>query len=157
MRNETVLSLINDLTETLSTVAAEFNDRVSRAGRPDASNEEPSQTALTRYANSLLTERRIRRHFLPAELFQEPAWDMLLALFAAREERLPMNVKTLVSFSDAPATTSQRWIDHLHKLNLINRVADPVDRRRIEISLSDNGNQAMSAYLRAVNFPELQY
>lgn len=157
MRNETVLSLINDLTETLSTVAAEFNDRVSRAARPDASNEEPSQTALTRYANSLLAERRIRRHFLPAELFQEPAWDMLLALFAAREERLAMNVKTLVSFSDAPATTSQRWIDHLHKLNLINRVADPVDRRRIEISLSDNGNQAMSAYLRAVNFPELQY
>lgn len=157
MSNETVLSLINDLTETLSTVAAEFNDRVSRAARPDASNEEPSQTALTRYANSLLAERRIRRHFLPAELFQEPAWDMLLALFAAREERLAMNVKTLVSFSDAPATTSQRWIDHLHKLNLINRVADPVDRRRIEISLSDNGNQAMSAYLRAVNFPELQY
>lgn len=157
MRNETVLSLINDLTETLSTVAAEFNDRVSRAARPDASNEEPSQTTLTRYANSLLAERRMRRHFLPAELFQEPAWDMLLALFAAREERLPMNVKTLVSFSDAPATTSQRWIDHLHKLNLINRVADPVDRRRIEISLSDNGNQAMSAYLRAVNSPELQY
>jgi DNA-binding MarR family transcriptional regulator len=151
MKDEGVLSIIKDLTETLSAVAAEFNDRVSKVSRPDPSIEEPSQAALTKYANSLLAERRMRRRFLPTELFHEPAWDMLLALFAMREERLPINVKTLVSFSEAPVTTSQRWIDHLYKLNLINRVTDPVDRRRIEISLSENGNEAMSAYLWAIN------
>ena len=45
-------------------------------------------------------------------------------------------------------TTSQRWIDHLHKLKLIDRVIDPIDRRRMEISLSDNGFVAVTAYLR---------
>jgi DNA-binding MarR family transcriptional regulator len=61
-----------------------------------------------------------------------------------------MNVKTLVSLSDAPTTTSQRWIEHLYQSRLINRVTDTVDRRRLEISLSQFGDQAMIAYLKAL-------
>ncbi|MDQ0840156.1 hypothetical protein [Sphingomonas faeni] len=141
---------MTELRMTLSTVAAEFNDRVSKEAQPETPIGEPSKAALVEHANLLLSDRRIRRQFLPADLFHEPAWDMLLVLFVARGEHLPMNVKTLVSFSDAPITTSQRWIEQLHKLNLINRVSDPVDRRRMEISLSHQGDQAMSAYLRAL-------
>ncbi len=59
-----------------------------------------------------------------------------------------MNVKTLVASAHAPVTTSQRWIDHLHKLKLIDRVIDPIDRRRIELSLSDSGYTAVTAYLK---------
>ena len=88
--------------------------------------------------------------FFPAELFHEPAWDMLLSLYVASEERRVMNVKTLVSTTSAPVTTSQRWIDHLHKLKLVERVVDPVDRRRMEISLSDSGHLAVIAYLERV-------
>jgi len=98
----------------------------------------------------VLAERRLRRRFLPSELFHEPAWDMMLALFVSRDERQPMNIKALVSMSDAPVTTSQRWIEHLHKLRLIDRVIDPTDRRRVEISLSYDGEQAMRGYLRAL-------
>jgi DNA-binding MarR family transcriptional regulator len=113
-------------------------------------SEEPNEAALVDHANVVLAERRMRRQFLPAELFHEPAWDMLLALFAARDDRMPMNIKALVSMSDAPVTTSQRWIEHLHKLKLIDRVIDPTDRRRVEISLSHAGDQQMKAYLRAL-------
>jgi len=52
--------------------------------------------------------------------------------------------------ADAPVTTSQRWIEHLHKLKLIDRVNDPTDRRRIEISLSAAGYDAVAGYLTAI-------
>ncbi len=150
MKNESVVDLIKDLTAKLSAVAEEFNGRVAHAADPEPVGDEPSEADLVRQAEVVLADRRVRRQFLPAELFHEPAWDMLLALFVSRDERQPMNIKALVSMSDAPVTTSQRWIEHLHKLKLIDRVIDSADRRRVEISLSHDGDQAMRAYLRSL-------
>jgi DNA-binding MarR family transcriptional regulator len=150
VKNETVVELIKDLTAKLSAVAEEFNGRVAKAAEPVPTGNEPNDAALVEHANAVLEQRRLRRKFLPGELFHEPAWDMLLALFASRDDRMPMNIKALVSMSDAPVTTSQRWIEHLHKLKLIDRVTDPTDRRRVEISLSYTGDQQMKAYLRAL-------
>ncbi|PTW46944.1 hypothetical protein C8J25_104283 [Sphingomonas faeni] len=150
MKNETVVELVKDLTAKLSAVAEEFNGRVAKAAEPAPVGNEPNDAALIEHANAVLEQRRLRRKFLPGELFHEPAWDMLLALFASRDDRMPMNIKALVSMSDAPVTTSQRWIEHLHKLKLIDRVTDPTDRRRVEISLSYTGDQQMKAYLRAL-------
>jgi DNA-binding MarR family transcriptional regulator len=150
VKNETVVELIKDLTAKLSAVAEEFNGRVAKAAEPVQAGNEPNDAALVEHANAVLEQRRLRRKFLPGELFHEPAWDMLLALFASRDDRMPMNIKALVSMSDAPVTTSQRWIEHLHKLKLIDRVTDPTDRRRVEISLSYTGDQQMKAYLRAL-------
>ena len=150
MKNESVVELIKDLTAKLSAVAEEFNGRVAHAAEEAPVGEENDEAALVDYAETVLEQRRMRRQFLPGELFHEPAWDMLLALFVSRDARLPMNIKALVSMSDAPVTTSQRWIEHLHKLKLIDRVTDPTDRRRVEISLSYTGDQQMKAYLRAL-------
>jgi hypothetical protein len=150
VKNDELVILIAELAETLSGVADKFNVRAAKAAKTMPKANDLSDAALVERARLLLDERRIRRRFLPDELFHEPAWDMLLALFVARDERLPMNVKTLVSLSDAPTTTSQRWIEHLYQLKLINRVTDTVDRRRLEISLSQLGDQAMIAYLKSL-------
>lgn len=150
MKNESVVDLIKDLTAKLSAVAEEFNGRVAHAEEVVPSGSEPTEAELVIHAETVLAERRLRRRFLPADLFHEPAWDMLLALFVSRDERQPMNIKALVSMSDAPVTTSQRWIEHLHKLKLIDRVIDPTDRRRVEISLSHDGEQAMRSYLKSL-------
>lgn len=101
-------------------------------------------------AQRLIDERTIRRRFLSDDLFHEPAWDMLLALYVAQHGQRVMNVKTLVRASQAPITTSQRWIDHLATLGLVTRVTDPADRRRIEVSLSETGLRALEEYLRAL-------
>ena len=118
MKNESVVALIKDLTAKLSAVAEEFNGRIAQATEKtspdDGADDAPDEAALIEHAEMVLSERRLRRQFLPGELFHEPAWDMLLALFVTRDERLPMNIKALVSMSDAPVTTSQRWIEHLH-------------------------------------------
>lgn len=157
MKNDDLIILIAELAEALSGVADEFNVRAAKAARTMPTANDLSDAALVERARLLLDERRIRRRFLPDELFHEPAWDMLLALFVARDERLPMNVKTLVSLSDAPTTTSQRWIEHLYQSKLINRVTDTVDRRRRDILLSQFGDQAMKVYLRALKLNCLDY
>jgi hypothetical protein len=57
-------------------VAEEINERVSHAAEAGPVDDEPSGAALIAHAKSMLAERRMRRQFLPAELFHEPAWDM---------------------------------------------------------------------------------
>ena len=150
MADETVVALIKDLTAKLSAVAEEFTGRAEQVARP-ADDTTPSQPSRLSLVRSLLDQRRRRRDHLPEELFHEPAWDMLLSLYLAWHEARTMNVKTLVSTSDAPVTTSQRWIDHLAKLGLVTRVVDPIDRRRIEVTLSSNGLQAIDSYLDALD------
>jgi len=146
MERESVATLIQDLTSRLSEIAAEFSQRAQRVEALPPLHVTGDEQLVDK-ARTLLAERRARSRHLPAELFHEPAWDMLLALFVAQHERRVMNVKTLVGHSDAPATTSQRWIDHLAKLGLIDRVVDMVDRRRIEVQLSESGDAALRALL----------
>lgn len=155
MAEETIVGLVKDLTTQLSAIAVEFGNRA------DQLSSETQSVAVTgevrdpcQMAKQLLAQRLARFDHFPAELFHEPAWDMLLALFVANEERRTMSVKTLVGSANAPVTTSQRWIDHLHKLKLIDRVIDPIDRRRMEISLSDTGQTAVIQYLRRLGAQE---
>jgi DNA-binding MarR family transcriptional regulator len=105
------------------------------------------QMGRAELAQRLLHQRQARKQFLSASLFHEPAWELLLCLYVAHDQRTPLNVKHLVSLIDAPTTTSQRWIDQLVHMKLVNRVVDPVDRRRLEISLSEAGASAMGRYL----------
>lgn len=148
-----VIALVHDLHERLAGLAEEFGRRAAEVAErepPASHSTDPDpDTVLVARARKVMDHRRMRSRFLPAELFHEPAWDMLLALYVAQHDRRTMNVKTLVSYAEAPATTSQRWIDHLHKLGLIERVTDMVDRRRVEVQLSEAGIAAIRRYLDA--------
>jgi DNA-binding MarR family transcriptional regulator len=146
---DSVVALVRDLTAKLSAVAEEFASRADQV-EPDAVTAVSGTVDRVAIARGITERRRLRRRFLPEDLFHEPAWDMLLALYVAQAEDRVMNVKTLVAAADAPVTTSQRWIDHLAKLRLVDRVTDPVDRRRIEVSLSIAGHEAIENYLAAL-------
>lgn len=151
---DSVEDLIRDLSTRLGDIAGEFGsraDRIIASGKPGSNDVSDGPVDLVARAEELLAARRARRKFFPPDLFHEPAWEMLVALFIVYETDHSMNVKQLVGCSDAPATTSQRWIDHLHKSGLINRVTDTEDRRRIDISLSEKGHEAMTRYLKQVS------
>lgn len=151
---DSVEDLIRDLSTRLGAIAGEFGsraDRIIASGKPELPNAPNRPVNLVARATELLAIRRARRKFFPPSLFHEPAWEMLVALFIVYETDHSMNVKQLVGRSDAPTTTSQRWIDHLYKSGLINRVTDTEDRRRIDISLSERGHDAMTKYLKHVS------
>lgn len=94
--------------------------------------------------------RRMRAAHFAAELFADPAWDMLLDLFAAELEGRRVSVSSLCIAAAVPGTTALRWIGSMVDAGLFERYADPADRRRAFISLSDTARAGMEAYFDAI-------
>jgi DNA-binding MarR family transcriptional regulator len=93
-----------------------------------------------------LHARAQRGRFFSARLFSDPAWDMLLELYAASLAQRRLSVSRLSERARVPLTTALRWISALEKEGAIERQADPLDGRRVFIMLSEEGRSAMSAY-----------
>lgn len=102
------------------------------------------------FVRSIIRARRMRDRYFRGELFADPAWDMLLDLFAARLEGSRVAVSSLCIAAAVPATTALRWIKALTDRGLLVRAADPQDGRRVYIELSPDAASAMSAYLEMV-------
>lgn len=91
---------------------------------------------------------RVRRGvFFSPRLFADPAWDMLLELYAAQLEQKRVSVSSLGIAAGVPPTTALRWITELLKEGLIEKTKDPLDARRTFVDLSTIGSQAMRDYL----------
>lgn len=103
----------------------------------------------------LIKARQLRMRFLDAELFADPAWDILLDLAAARAERQQVCVTSLCIAAGVPATTALRWIGQMVDADLLVRVSDPHDRRRVYIALADSTADALARYFAAVGATEL--
>ncbi len=98
----------------------------------------------------VIEARAARRRFFDGDLFADPAWDILLELFALRCEQRRTSVSKLCIAATVPATTALRWIDKLQRDGLVEREADPFDGRRIWVALSDRAFDAMQAYLTEI-------
>lgn len=103
-----------------------------------------------KWCRQLLRARRDRSKFFGERLFGDPAWDMLLELYAAELSQRRVSVGGLAAGSGTPTTTALRWIDALVKDGLAERRQDPLDARRVFVSLTTKGTQAMDAYLRSL-------
>ena len=103
-----------------------------------------------RLVRAIIARRKARAKFLDAELFADPAWDMLLDLTAARVERERVSVTSLCIASAVPPTTALRWIGQMVDAGLFDRVEDDTDRRRAFIELSDKGADAMARYFAEI-------
>jgi DNA-binding MarR family transcriptional regulator len=90
--------------------------------------------------------RSRRTKFLSSALFAEPAWDMLLELFASAAEQKRVTIGDLCSASKVPQTTALRWIDILLREGLVTRRPDPLDGRRIHVEITPSAYQAMQDY-----------
>src|SRR3546814_8424141 len=81
---------------------------------------EPERRALERHrakeVRRMLRQRRMREQYFPAEMFADPAWDMLLDLYAARLDRQPVSVSSLCIAAAVPATRSEEHTSELQSL-----------------------------------------
>lgn len=99
-------------------------------------------------AERLLRQRRQREATFGKHLFADPCWDMLLDLYVSQKKRLrPMSVSSLCIASAVPATTALRWIDTLVQEGLVARHPDPRDKRRVLVSLTDEGSDKLDRLL----------
>jgi hypothetical protein len=95
----------------------------------------------------LMSDRRRRADHFPADLFADPAWDILLDLALAAARQASLSVTDVCAGAGVPQTTALRYINLLEGRGLIERAADPLDRRRFWLSLTPTALLAMQAYL----------
>jgi DNA-binding MarR family transcriptional regulator len=96
----------------------------------------------------VISDRRERERHFDATLFADPAWDMLLDLYAAELAAQAVTVSSLCAASAVPSTTALRWISTLSQAGLIQRNADPQDRRRILVCLTSDARARMDAWVQ---------
>jgi DNA-binding MarR family transcriptional regulator len=114
-------------------------------GADDLPGAMPDAAAL----RMMIRLRRLRDQFFPADLFADPAWDILLDLMAARLEQVQVAVSSLCIAAAVPPTTALRWISKMTEEALLERVADATDGRRIFIRLTDSAANSLARYFSA--------
>lgn len=123
----------------------------SHAAGNDPGTAPASADGTAILARRIIRARHQRSRFLPSKLFSDPAWDILLALYAAEVGQRRITVGQVCAAADIPATTGLRWLGTLEEMGLAARRADPLDARRFFVSLTGEGREAMSGYLQTMN------
>ena len=105
-----------------------------------------SKQSLLGKAKQLIASRRRREDIFGRTMFGEPAWDMLLLLYA-RDASARQTIGRLSNLSGTTKSTTLRWIDYLEQEQLVRREAHPTDRRAAFVQLTDKGRDAVELYL----------
>lgn len=115
-------------------------------------NEAPAEenSLSGKAVREMIKLRRLRDSYFAANLFADPAWDILLDLMAARLEDRPVSVSSLCIAAAVPPTTALRWITAMTDSGILVRQNDPDDARRVFIGLSSETERGLRQYLAAV-------
>jgi predicted transcriptional regulator len=108
------------------------------------------ETSLGIVARAMYNERRVRDHVAELALFGEPAWDILLDLFASEAEGKAVSISSACLAASVPMTTALRWVTRLEEEGLIERRATG-DRRRINVRLTPSGRERVSRTVVAMS------
>jgi DNA-binding MarR family transcriptional regulator len=118
-------------------------------GRMHVLAGDPGSVECGPRARSEIQARAARAQFFKASLFSDPAWDILLELFAAQQEGRRVSISAAGLTAEIPLTTALRWINALEREDLVERTGDPTDARRTFLKLSGKGLRAMTLYFQS--------
>jgi DNA-binding MarR family transcriptional regulator len=90
--------------------------------------------------------RQQRERYFQGKLFSDPAWDILLELYAASLADRRLTVSRLADRTGVAMTTALRWINTLQQEGLLDRQDHPLDGRQVYHFLSEAGLQVMDSY-----------
>jgi hypothetical protein len=100
---------------------------------------------------SILQIRRHRAEVFGSDLFSDPAWDILLELFAAELAKRRVTLRDLCAIG--PQSTIARWVAALEQKGLIVCEVNPLHPDQFWIELSTNCAAKMAAFLNGERFP----
>lgn len=110
----------------------------------------PASPPGAEFAAWLLMARRLREEVLGTELFSDPAWDILLDIYAAEGRGEPIQISSLAPMSGVPSSTARRWAHKLVELGLLKRDRDERDHRLSYISLSQYGHDRIMLFIKCL-------
>ena len=100
----------------------------------------------------ILKLRASRKTVFNDTLFADPAWDMLLDIYASHLEGRIEAVSSICIASGVPSTTAIRWIKLLEQQGWICRSPDPSDGRRCFLALTGKAEAAMERFFSQPDF-----
>lgn len=110
-----------------------------------------SKTICQRSAEKMYKERLARLAiFRDDDIFGEPAWDILLDLFASERVNKRISITSACLASNTPSTTALRWLTVLQRKNLIERIEDDQDARRCYVVLTTKGRNLLIDYFEKI-------
>lgn len=132
-----------------SSQGAESAQEGDGAGAPLAVIADIVRSALpgAELASWALMARRMREEVIGADLFSDPAWDILLDLYAARDRGDRVQSTSIASMAGVPASTGRRWAKRLVDRGLLERERDRRDQRLTFVRLTAKGEEIMSAFM----------
>lgn len=104
---------------------------------------------LREKARRILALRAKRTKQFSSAMFNEPAWEMLLTLYAS-DGGARLSLSRLALLSGASKATALRWIEYLEQQKLVARQAHPTDKRAAFVCLTEKGRNALNDYLSDV-------
>jgi DNA-binding MarR family transcriptional regulator len=116
-----------------------------RPCEPTETTKSPDERLTTAIAWTRVREERDR--IFGADLFFDPAWNILLDLYISERKGLMVSVSSMCIASKVPSTTALRWLTLIEKRGLIGRRPDDYDRRRSFLFLTDEGRKKIEATL----------
>jgi DNA-binding MarR family transcriptional regulator len=132
--------------EDLHRLLGKLRDRSPVSETQDAEVPDSEELKLEQRARRLLENRRKRVAIFGAQMFAEPAWDMLLLLYLSGRGRR-QNQSSLCELSGASRSTAMRWIEFLAGRGLVRREDHPTDKRQNFVSLTEKGRHLLDLYL----------
>lgn len=141
---EQLLHLRQEITR-IAGALAELSMEMSPASECDErGTNAPDVSAQS--VEAFIRTRRQRARYLPADLFADPAWDMMLDLLRSEIRGADVTVSDLSLAACVPNSTGLRWIAAMVARGLFVRERDLKDSRRVFIKLSPEVSAALRRY-----------
>lgn len=122
-------------------------DKLPRSGK--TSQKELRREVLLGRALAMMETRKLRHDFLNRAMFGEPAFDMLLALYANGSPAI-MSLRTLSPLIGVSESCAARWLKLLVDDGLVLSVGGEGEPGDIHATLTDKGRIVLDEYLKAL-------
>lgn len=146
---------VDDVLNHLQGELDRIRERKSGGDRSADTLDNDNEQLLAQLVREIIRIRRRRELHFDRALFGEPAWDMLLEVYAADYAQQRISTSNLCYASAVPHTTALRWLTKLIDEGWLQRARDPLDDRRTWVSLTLKAHEAMRAFLKNVGLRPL--
>lgn len=131
-------------------------DRRGRTEKPSLPEDffarlQEERQALKQEAARILIARQRRIREFGTEMFSEPAWEMIVNLYTADDEK--MDTRSLLALVDVSERIGNRWLDHLEIAGLIQRIGNETKT----VALTEKSRFSLDAYLTEVQAFRAEY
>lgn len=109
-----------------------------------------SEDGVAERVRCVIAARR-RRSMIATEVFADPAWDIMLALFLSALEGENVSVSEACIASNVPPTTALRWIGVLVDMGIVVRTQSRRDARRTDLTLSGEHHARMVEFFSRID------